>query len=83
MPEHRDPRELERAADEIEAVTGVVAADFIHEDARLGRPSIEIVIDPEYSRVPPRVLRKLAEHDLGLHDVAPRGMPRHFVVVAV
>lgn len=44
---------------------------------------LEPVVGPEYERVPPRVLRLLAECDCGIRDVTTRGEPRHHVVEAV
>ena len=62
----------QRAARVLAEVTGVEAADVIEHDPRLNRPSIEILVGPEYVRVPPRVLRAIAECDLGLWDSSPK-----------
>lgn len=83
MTEHRTATDLETAADALRGRSGVAAVDVIEEDPRLDRPAIEIVIEPGYDRVPPHILRALAEQDCGLHDVSPRGAPKHFVIVAV
>lgn len=44
---------------------------------------VEIVCGPDFERVPPRVLRVLADHDCGVRDVSRQGDRDHFFIVAV
>ena len=48
---------------------------------RPGTRRVSIVLPPGYDRVPPRVLRCVAEHDLGVADVSRQG--EQLIVAAV
>lgn len=61
------------AAESLAALPGVVAVDVIAGDPALGGPVVELAVGPKYQRVPPRVLRTLAEHDLGIHEMDRSG----------
>lgn len=82
MPEMIDPGQLHDAADDLAGLPGVLAADVLDRDPRTQRPLLEVVAGPGYERVPPRVLRKIAEHDLGVRAVTPRPNG-HYVVEVV
>lgn len=82
MAEMADPVQYEAAADELRGLAGVLSADVLNRDPRLGRPLIEVVVGPGYERAPPRVLRMIAEHDLGTRAQIPRP-DGHFVVEVV
>lgn len=79
MPEMIEPAQLHDAADDLAGLPGVVATDVLDRDPRVQRPLLEITVGPRYERVPPRVLRKIAEHDLGTRSITPRP-EGHFVV---
>ena len=55
--------------DAVEALPGVESVDVLDQDQRLDRRALEIVIGPDFDRVPPSVLRTLAHHDAGIWDV--------------
>lgn len=63
-------------------LSGVETADVLDVNGRAPVPVLELVVAPGFERVPPRVLRTLAEWDCGVIDVTTRGQPAHFVVVA-
>jgi hypothetical protein len=67
--------------DAVEALPGVESVDVLDPDQRLDRRALELVIGPDYDRVPPAVLRTLAHHDAGVWDVSTRESPRWFVVI--
>jgi hypothetical protein len=71
------------AADLID-LTGVLATNVLEDPGALDRPCIEVTIDG-YERVPPRVHRVIAQHDLGTRpDLAgTRGQPRYWTLVVV
>jgi len=85
MPELVNAEQYDKFAGEVICIPGVRAADVIRDDPRLDRPCVELVIGPGYERVPPRVLRKVAEFDFGTRpDLSgSRGRPRHWTVVVV
>lgn len=72
------------AAGDLIDLTGVLAVNVLEDPAALDRPCIEVVVDG-YERVPPRVHRVIADHDLGTRpDLAgARGQPRHWTLVVV
>lgn len=74
----------ESAADAIRALQGVVAVDVVAQDPRFAdtRHTIEVVV-ADYERVPPKVLREIANHDLGLWAVDREPASDTFRVVAV
>lgn len=74
----------EAAADAIRALHGVLAVDVVAQDPRFAetRHTIEVVVT-DYDRVPPKVLRELAEHDLGLWAVDREPASDTFRVVGV
>lgn len=51
----------------------VVRAASVHERPEGGRRVLEVVLLPGVDRVPPGVLRLLAEHDCGVQAVQPQG----------
>ena len=81
MPEMASPDQYRRFADDVGALPGVVAADVLDRDPRLQRPLCEVTVGPKYERVPPRVLRTVADYDLGLHDCSPRPEGYYTLVV--
>jgi hypothetical protein len=83
VTEHKSPEDLTDAADDLAALPGVVDVVTITPDARLDAFVVELTVGPGYQRVPPRVLRCLGDHDLGIHDVTTRGDPTHHIVTAI
>jgi len=83
MPEMVDVQEYEAAAADLRALPGVVAVDVLDRDPRIQRPLVEVVVGPGYERVPPRVLRTIADHDLGVRRTVPQGTGGHFTVEVV
>jgi len=81
MPEHRPVGVHGDARDALELLPGVVVVDVVAADPALGGPAIEMSVGPKYDRVPPRVLRCLAAHDLGIRRVESIG--DYCVVIAV
>jgi hypothetical protein len=71
-------------AEDLIDTTGVLAVDVIEDPDALDRPCIEVTVDG-YERVPPRIHRVIAAHDLGSRpDLAgARGQPRHWTLVVV
>lgn len=63
----RSAEALNAAVLGLQTTTGVEAVDYDADDRE-----IEIVVGPNYERVPPRVLRPLVEHDFGVADVSPQ-----------
>lgn len=82
MTEVRNPQDLRDAAAELAALPGVTDP-MVQHDPRRDAHVVELVVGPHSERVPPRVLRTLATHDLGIDDVTTRGNPTHHVVTAV
>jgi hypothetical protein len=76
--------EVEAAAEEVRLCGGVEAVDVIETDTRFAdrRPTLEAVVTGAYRRVPPRVLRALAEADLGVWSVDRQAGGEAFIVVA-
>lgn len=66
MPEMVGPAQYDAFADDVVGLPGVVGAEVVARDDALQRPMVELTIGPDYQRVPPRVLRCIAEHDLGV-----------------
>lgn len=83
MTEVRDPQDLRDAATELAALPGVIDPVTVQPDPQLDEFTVEITVGPHSERVPPRALRTLATHDLGIDDVTTRGNPTHHVVTAV
>jgi len=83
MPEIAQPAQYEDCADALAGLPGVVAADVLDRDPRVDRPLLEVVVGPGYVRVPPRVLRAVAAHDLGIRRIAPQGTEGHLAVEVV
>jgi len=81
MPEMVDEAQYERFADDVDGLAGVLAADVLDRDPRLGRPICELTVGPNYTRVAPRVLRAIAEHDLGVYDITRRPGGHYCVVI--
>lgn len=69
--------QLHAATLALQTTEGVDAVDLLAETRRL-----EVVVGPQYSRVPPRVLRVLADHDLGVESVTPQGDGEWLIVQA-
>lgn len=78
MPERVPFERVAGCAHTLSTHPTVVAADPIEDDERLGRHVIEVVVNAE--RVPPDVLARVADHDLGVHSVARQG-PDHTVAI--
>ena len=81
MPEMAQPATYEDFAADVVALPGVQAADVLDRDPRVERPICEVTIGPRYARVPPRVLRAIAKHDLGVYDVTQQTGGYYRVVV--
>jgi hypothetical protein len=81
---HPTVEECEAAAADLRLLGGVEAVDVIERDPRFARdrPAVEVTVTGTYERVPPQVLRTLAEHDLGLWAADPRAGGDAFTVVA-
>jgi hypothetical protein len=75
MVEHRSPERLEVAAEATARLPGVLTASVEWRED-YDRRVIELVVAPEYERVPPRVLRRLTDHDCGVVDVSRQGTHR-------
>lgn len=73
MSEHRSPAGHDDAAEKLALLPGVAAVDVIAADPALGGPVLELAVGPKFSRLPPRVLRVLAEFDLGIHEMDHTG----------
>lgn len=69
MPNSRPASGHDEAAAALRDLPGVEAADVLAADPALGGPVVELAVGPGFERVPPRVLRVLARHDLGIHEV--------------
>jgi hypothetical protein len=82
MPEMVDQSQYEGFAADVRGLSGVLAADVLDRDPRVERPIVEVTVGSGYQRVPPRVLRAVAKHDLGLYSCDPRP-DGHFTVVVV
>jgi len=78
MPEMVSPEEYANAADALVELPGVLSADVLDRDPRTERPMLELTVGPGYVRVLSRVLRRIAEHDLGVCDVRPQGVDGHW-----
>ena len=75
MPEHRSRASLEAAAEHVAMLPGVVTSEVIDSD-EYARPLVSVVVGTEYERVPPRILRRLTDHDCGIVDVSRQGTHR-------
>jgi len=73
MTEHTGPAHLSEVGQKCLGLPGVVAADVLEDDSRPGAAVLELTVGPDYDRTPPRVLRTLAENDLGLYSQTPSG----------
>lgn len=72
----------DRTADTLRSLPGVRSVAITHPDVRVDeRRSLEVTIGEGYRRVPPRVIRVLAEHDCGVTDVSRQG--DHPVLLAI
>ena len=85
MPEVVGRERYHDAAAALEQLVGVRAVDVFAEGGQLDRPCLEVVVGPGYERVPPRVLRVVAAHDMGIRpDLSGgQGRPPHWVLVVV
>jgi len=83
MPEMVDVQQYRDVATALRGLPGVVAVDVMERDPRIQRPLVEVVVGPGYERVPPRVLRTIADHDLGVRRTVPQGTGGHFTVEVV
>lgn len=83
MTEHRPPEDYDALADALTALPGVIFADHVRDPVVPDRPIVEAVVGRDYDRLPPRVLRTIADHDFGVWDVSRRGDPSFYVVVAL
>jgi len=81
MPEMVGVSQYEDFAGDVIGLAGVLAADVLDRDPRVGRPICELTVGDGYQRVPPRVLRAIAKHDLGVYDVTQRTGGYYRVVV--
>lgn len=81
-PDTRTIAECATARQALESLPAVVAVSVLQDDPRFERNVLEVTVGPDYDRVPPAVLRVLAEYDFGVRDTSPRGDPRHYTVVA-
>ena len=65
---------VEDAAETLRASPIVAGVTLTHDDPRHGgRRTLRIVLSRDVSRVPPGVLKRLYDHDLGVADVTPQG----------
>jgi protein involved in temperature-dependent protein secretion len=76
-----DKSQYEDFAGDAIGLAGVLAADVLDRDPRVERPICELTVGGGYQRVPPRVLRAIAKHDLGVYDVTRRTGGYYRVVV--
>lgn len=71
-------------ATSLSMTTGVRNAEVIVNDQRLDGHCIEVVVGPDYERVPPRVLGILRDHGLGTRpDLGGSIGPGHYLLVVV
>ncbi|UHQ96440.1 hypothetical protein [Natrinema halophilum] len=64
---------LEGAAEAVPSHPTVHDARLVDRRDAGGRLAVEIVLGPQVDRVPPGVLRILAEHDCGIRQTQPQG----------
>lgn len=65
-------------------VAGVVTTDLLDADeSHTDGPLLEVVIAEGYARVPPRVLRTIAECDCGVRTARPQGSGASHRIVEV
>lgn len=82
MGEVRSTMEIREAARDVHHNACVRAAQRTTDPVEY-RTVLEIVLEPGIERVPPGVLFRLYEHDMGVRNVERRGCPEHLIVVAV
>jgi hypothetical protein len=82
MTRHAGLANLRETGQRCLSLTGVQAADVLTDDSRTESHVLELTVGPGYDRVPPRVIRVLAECDVGVYDTTPRP-DGHFTVLAV
>lgn len=84
MTEHRSVPDLRDAAGDLRTLPCVIVADVISEDPRHPRAghTLDVTLHPDVRRLPPSVLRTLADHDLDVGTAQPQGDPPHYCFVA-
>jgi len=74
MTDAPDAATVDAAAAACREFAIVVDAAVTHSDPRQGgRRTVEILLADDCVRVPPRVLKTLYDHDLGIADTTPQG----------
>lgn len=73
------PRRLYMAAESVADLPCVTTAR-VSDSEGYDRPVVSVVVGPDEETVPPRVLRRVINYDLGVRDVSPQGS--HTIVIA-
>lgn len=82
MSEVRPSEDYEALAEALIIYASVRGVNNTHESGD-PEPSVWVVLDPHVERVPPGVLRAIADLDFGVRDVSRRGRPRHLILEVV
>lgn len=83
-PQLRHIDDYEKCANRLRSLPGVEAVDVNEDDPRVDGPLAECTIGPGFDRVPPRVLRTIADCDLGIDDVSTQGVePTRYHVAVI
>ena len=78
MHETRSHKSMARLVDDLRdlpTVADVETLGIAVEDA-----VVSVLLLPGIDRVPPAVLRTLAQNDAGIADVSPQGEPAHLII---
>jgi hypothetical protein len=81
MTLHNGVAHLREVGQKALGVQGVAAVDVIEHDSRTDGPLLELTVGAGYDRVPPRVIRCLADHDCGIRAVTPQA--DWFIVIVI
>lgn len=73
--------DLERAEVTVQTHTTVRDAQVVDSDHGATPQALEVVLEERVERVPPGVLRLLANHDCGISEVQPQG--QHLIVEVI
>ena len=73
------PRRLYVAAERVGTLPCVTRSE-VSQSPEYERAIVSVVLNAEIETAPPRVLRRLINHDLGVRDVSPQG--EHLIVRA-
>lgn len=71
------------ACESLEQVDGVLDVNVVLDRPDIDHTCLEVHVPADYGRVPPRILRCIAEHDLGLRPELSSSRPGEQVLVVV